>query len=510
MAQIKEEQKFLFKKKNFLENKQDVLISAKKVKENSYKTDDYELYITNILHELQSPEVQDLESTEIMRKTCNLAFNVLDSIKEKKSKLSNTTNKDKIIQEINEQYNLLIQLKKSLDNQKKLQEIEKQTKKQNKNTVKIKHSRFFEKIMMQLISLTKVAAHLLSAETDKQKDIKNKEKNDLDEKQKIKTYEIKDSLQNEQISNTQLKDPSLLLTAAERKVNSSSLSSIMNTESIDDDSESKPTNKIDKKYQQGKGNTMKYLSFIIPLDFIKPPKLERMTITETINFMLINKNDILSPNELASQDNTSNISSTSSTDSTNTTVSSSNSSKNSTSDFNKSSTTDTTTTSTNSNINSNEELEDKTEKSTREKEKEKLKQELDLERLNAENILIAEVNGNRYVVYKKSKKDGRCEQVEDGILNDYKLTNGEYILYPYQDSQKTLKIEELKQPYMQFNVKEGEILKIGEFSTKDLVINNDEKQQEIQKAEQINDKINSTKKMVELTDKNMPGRKYTR
>ena len=221
--------------------------------EKKYDTDNYEIYIKNVLDSLQAPGADQLQWTKVIQNTCGTANNLLILIKDKKHQLAiskNPEEKERINAELQEELKSLKKLKEMIEAQKVLQELE-------RKQLTIANQKLEEFKLNELILMAKFFTFPVKVAI---KDIvdKIKEKEEKKEKEKI--------LQEQEMFNSKVKnaskDPVFLPNKDEIGIKSSTLSVIKTDASEINSSKYDPTTLFDKKEKENKSKSSIILSAI--------------------------------------------------------------------------------------------------------------------------------------------------------------------------------------------------------------------------------------------------------
>lgn len=221
--------------------------------EKKYDTDNYEIYIKNVLDSLQAPSADQLQWTKVIQNTCGTANNLLILIKDKKHQLAiskNPEEKERINAELQEELKSLKKLKEMIEAQKVLQELE-------RKQLTIANQKLEEFKLNELILMAKFFTFPVKVAIKGIVD-KIKEKEEKKEKEKI--------LQEQEMFNSKVKnaskDPVFLPNKDEIGIKSSTLSVIKTDASEINSSKYDPTTLFDKKEKENKSKSSIILSAI--------------------------------------------------------------------------------------------------------------------------------------------------------------------------------------------------------------------------------------------------------
>ena len=221
--------------------------------EKKYDTDNYEIYIKNVLDSLQAPGADQLQWTKVIQNTCGTANNLLILIKDKKHQLAiskNPEEKERINAELQEELKSLKKLKEMIEAQKVLQELE-------RKQLTIANQKLEEFKLNELILMAKFFTFPVKVAIKGIVD-KIKEKEEKKEKEKI--------LQEQEMFNSKVKnaskDPVFLPNKDEIGIKSSTLSVIKTDASEINSSKYDPTTLFDKKEKENKSKSSIILSAI--------------------------------------------------------------------------------------------------------------------------------------------------------------------------------------------------------------------------------------------------------
>lgn len=221
--------------------------------EKKYDTDNYEIYIKNVLDSLQTPGADQLQWTKVIQNTCGTANNLLILIKDKKHQLAiskNPEEKERINAELQEELKSLKKLKEMIEAQKVLQELE-------RKQLTIANQKLEEFKLNELILMAKFFTFPVKVAIKGIVD-KIKEKEEKKEKEKILQEQ---EMFNSKVKNT-LKDPVFLPNKDEIGIKSSTLSVIKTDASEINSSKYDPTTLFDKKEKENKSKSSIILSAI--------------------------------------------------------------------------------------------------------------------------------------------------------------------------------------------------------------------------------------------------------
>ena len=215
--------------------------------EKKYDTDNYEIYIKNVLDSLQAPGADQLQWTKVIQNTCGTANNLLILIKDKKHQLAiskNPEEKERINAELQEELKSLKKLKEMTEAQKVLQELE-------RKQLTIANQKLEEFKLNELILMAKFFTFPVKVAI---KGIVDK----IKEKEKILQEQ---EMFNSKVKNTS-KDPVFLPNKDEIGIKSSTLSVIKTDASEINSSKYDPTTLFDKKEKENKSKSSIILSAI--------------------------------------------------------------------------------------------------------------------------------------------------------------------------------------------------------------------------------------------------------
>lgn len=218
-----------------------------------YDTDNYEIYIKNVLDSLQAPGADQLQWTKVIQNTCGTANNLLILIKDKKHQLAiskNSEEKERINVELQEELKSLKKLKEMIEAQKVLQELE-------RKQLTIANQKLEEFKLNELILMAKFFTFPVKVAIKSIVD-KIKEKEEKKEKEKILQEQ---EMFNSKVKNTS-KDPVFLPNKDEIGIKSSTLSVIKTDASEINSSKYDPTTLFDKKEKENKSKSSIILSAI--------------------------------------------------------------------------------------------------------------------------------------------------------------------------------------------------------------------------------------------------------
>lgn len=221
--------------------------------EKKYDTDNYEIYIKNVLDSLQAPGADQLQWTKVIQNTCGTANNLLILIKDKKHQLAiskNPEEKERINAELQEELKSLKKLKEMTEAQKVLQELE-------RKQLTIANQKLEEFKLNELILMAKFFTFPVKVAIKGIVD-KIKEKEKKKEKEKILQEQ---EMFNSKVKNTS-KDPVFLPNKDEIGIKSSTLSVIKTDASEINSSKYDPTTLFDKKEKENKSKSSIILSAI--------------------------------------------------------------------------------------------------------------------------------------------------------------------------------------------------------------------------------------------------------
>ncbi len=221
--------------------------------EKKYDTDNYEIYIKNVLDSLQAPGADQLQWTKVIQNTCGTANNLLILIKDKKHQLAiskNPEEKERINVELQEELKSLKKLKEMIEAQKVLQELE-------RKQLTIANQKLEEFKLNELILMAKFFTFPVKVAIKGIVD-KIKEKEKKKEKEKILQEQ---EMFNSKVKNTS-KDPVFLPNKDEIGIKSSTLSVIKTDASEINSSKYDPTTLFDKKEKENKSKSSIILSAI--------------------------------------------------------------------------------------------------------------------------------------------------------------------------------------------------------------------------------------------------------
>ena len=221
--------------------------------EKKYDTDNYEIYIKNVLDSLQAPGADQLQWTKVIQNTCGTANNLLILNKDKKHQLAiskNPEEKERINVELQEELKSLKKLKEMIEAQKVLQELE-------RKQLTIANQKLEEFKLNELILMAKFFTFPVKVAIKGIVD-KIKEKEKKKEKEKILQEQ---EMFNSKVKNTS-KDPVFLPNKDEIGIKSSTLSVIKTDASEINSSKYDPTTLFDKKEKENKSKSSIILSAI--------------------------------------------------------------------------------------------------------------------------------------------------------------------------------------------------------------------------------------------------------
>lgn len=437
--------------------------TEKKQKVNDFNIDSYEIYLNSVLSNLNNVEERNLKWTEVIEKTCHIAHNILSSLKDNKKQLEIQNDPHKasaILQDMQTQIKILNSMQKTIKQQVELQKMEKEAKRKKYDRIRtrrymarvnaihaaIANARHVEnvKLINEIVDNTiDTVTDVIETTADKIVDQKNNEN---------KEKEQKDTLV----------EPTSLFDKNEQKLNISMLSSIVTKEFLDLKNNNKNIDKnLDVQNSAEAVNTFSKMTSLSNKILDDQPNETRIVENIKLSFEPISdfKNDTISQDK---KDINTSINS--------------------------------------SNINEKIEQFNKEQEKKQEKEQEKEQEKAQENKKAPKEILIAEIKGNKYVIFKKTE-DGRCEQIEDGTLfADKNGKDGEYILYPKPEKEDDMPSPEKiqQEQHLILNVEDGQKLPLDKEFKSELIIKN--------KKSSKNVDLEETKKATELVDKKYRGK----
>lgn len=455
------------------EKKEKVKTLVKKEKKNtqkkqtvdSFSVESYETYLSSVLLKIKGSDSQNLKWTEAIEKTCNIANSILMMMKDSKKQLETQNDpykREAILNEMQKQVKALDSIKEVINKQVELQQAEKAHQKKRVARMRRYHRE-------RLRNMHNAAAHNfvdnhneMLTKKDIEEGVDNITEIASDVIDLVNDVVRKDDEDKQSI----IKMPTSLPDKKQKPLSISMLSSIITAESL----KMKHDNK--KVYQngelQGIEEAIDMLSPVSPLNSSKnSTSPNEMSIVENVKLYFEPVTDKKVADDKKSQENHDvNIFGI-------------------------------------PNLNSTfimENLDKDNDKKDKEKEKEKEKEQEQENKKTPKEILIAEIKGNKYVIFKKTE-DGRCEQIEDGTLfADKNAKDGEYILYPKPEKEEDMPSQEKlqKEEHLTLVITEGQEVPLNEeFRTK-LTLKN-RKAGKVAEAEEV-------KRPSELVDRRLMGK----
>ena len=429
--------------------------NEKKQKVNDFNIDSYEIYLNSVLSNLKNTDERNLKWTEVIEKTCNIAHNILSSLKDNKKQLKVQNDPHKasaILQDMQTQIKILNSMQKTIKKQVELQKMEKEAKRKKYDRIRTRrymarvnaihaaiahaeHAENVELINKVLDSTIDNVKDIIETAVDKINDQKDKEVKDKEKKDKST-------------------EPTSLFDKNETNLNMSMLSPIVTQEFLDLKNNNKHINK--NLESQNSGETLNTFSKMVSLSNKHvDTQPNEIRVTDSVKLYMEpifdKKDDTKLQDKKDAEPATNDIA-----------------------------------------------IIEKAEQFNKEKEKEKEKEQEN--KKTPKEILIAEIKGNKYVIFKKTE-DGRCEQIEDGTLfADKNGKDGEYILYPKPEKEEDMPSTEKVQQeqHLVLVVNEGQQLPLNKEFKTELIVKNKKSSKDMD--------LEETKKATELVDKKYRGK----
>lgn len=437
--------------------------TEKKQKVNDFNIDSYEIYLNSVLSNLNNVEERNLKWTEVIEKTCHIAHNILSSLKDNKKQLEVQNDPHKasaILQDMQTQIKILNSMQKTIKQQVELQKMEKEAKRKKYDRIRtrrymarvnaihaaIANARHVEnaKLINEIVDNTiDTVTDVIETTADKIVDQKDKEVKDKEKKDKST-------------------EPTSLFDKNEINLNMSMLSPIVTQEFLDLKNNNKHINK--NLESQNSGETLNTFSKMVSLSNKHvDTQPNEIRVTDSVKLYMEpifdKKDDTKLQDKKDAEPATNDIA-----------------------------------------IIEKAEQFNKEKEKQKEKEKEQDKEKEQENKKTPKEILIAEIKGNKYVIFKKTE-DGRCEQIEDGTLfADKNGKDGEYILYPKPEKEEDMPSTEKVQQeqHLVLVVNEGQQLPLNKEFKTELIVKNKKSSKDMD--------LEETKKATELVDKKYRGK----